>query len=86
VRLILCSLRHFSKAQSLETVQLVRDFKDTNVVGFDLAADEAGYPIDEHKSAFEFASENEIPCTCHAGEACGPKNVWEAIDELHVRR
>jgi adenosine deaminase len=86
VRLILCSLRHFSEAQSLETVQLVRDFKDTNVVGFDLAADEAGYPIDEHKSAFEFARENGIPCTCHAGEACGPKNVWEAIDELHVQR
>lgn len=86
VRLILCSLRHFSESQSLETVQLVRDFKNTNVVGFDLAADEAGYPIDEHKSAFEFARENGIPCTCHAGEACGPKNVWEAIDELHVRR
>ncbi|MEP0010274.1 MAG: adenosine deaminase, partial [Balneola sp.] len=86
VRLILCSLRHFSESQSLETVQLVHNFKGTNVVGFDLAADEAGYPIDEHKSAFEFARENEIPCTCHAGEACGPKNVWEAIDELHVRR
>lgn len=86
VRLILCSLRHFSESQSLETVQLVYNFKGTNVVGFDLAADEAGYPIDEHKSAFEFARENEIPCTCHAGEACGPKNVWEAIDELHVRR
>lgn len=86
VRLILCSLRHFSESQSLETVQLVHNFKGTNVVGFDLAADEAGYPIDEHKLAFEFARENEIPCTCHAGEACGPKNVWEAIDELHVRR
>ncbi len=86
VRLILCSLRHFSEAQSLETVQLVHDFKGTNVVGFDLAADEAGYPIDEHKSAFEFARKNSIPCTCHAGEACGPKNVWEAIDELHVQR
>lgn len=86
VRLILCSLRHFIEEQSLETVQLVHNFKGTNVVGFDLAADEAGYPIDEHKSAFEFARENGIPCTCHAGEACGPKNVWEAIDELHVQR
>lgn len=86
VRLILCSLRHFNEEQSLETVQLVQDFKGTNVVGFDLAADEAGYPIDEHKSAFDFAKEKNIPCTCHAGEACGPKNVWEAIDELHVQR
>jgi adenosine deaminase len=86
VRLILCSLRNFDEEKSMQTIQLVHDFRGTNVVGFDLAADEAGYPIDEHKSAFEFAKKHEIPCTCHAGEACGPKNVWEAIDELHVQR
>ncbi len=86
VRLILCSLRHFSEVQSLQTIELVKAFAGTNVVGFDLAADEAGYPIDEHKSAFEFAEKHGIPCTCHAGEACGPKNVWEAIDKLHVQR
>ncbi len=86
VRLILCSLRHFSEVQSMQTIELVKAFSGTNVVGFDLAADEAGYPIDEHVSAFEFAQEHGIPCTCHAGEACGPKNVWEAIDELHVQR
>lgn len=86
VRLILCSLRHFSEAQSMQTIELVKAFSGMNVVGFDLAADEAGYPIDEHKSAFEFAEKHGIPCTCHAGEACGPKNVWEAIDELHVQR
>ncbi|MEQ9092192.1 MAG: adenosine deaminase [Balneola sp.] len=86
VRIILCSLRHFTEAESMQTIRLVEKFKGTNVVGFDLAADEAGYPIDEHKSAFEFAEKHGIPCTCHAGEACGPKNVWEAIDELHVQR
>jgi len=86
VRMILCSLRHFSEVQSMQTIELVKAFSGTNVVGFDLAADEAGYPIDEHKSAFEFAENHGIPCTCHAGEACGPKNVWEAIDELHVQR
>ncbi|MBI3542343.1 MAG: adenosine deaminase, partial [Deltaproteobacteria bacterium] len=26
------------------------------------------------------------PATIHAGEACGPENVWEAIDELGARR
>lgn len=86
VRLILCSLRHFSETESMETIKLVDEFKHSNVVGFDLAADEAGYPIDAHKKAFEYAKAHNIPCTCHAGEACGPKNVWEAIDELHVQR
>lgn len=86
VNLILATLRHYSEAESMQTVKLVEQFKGTNVVGFDMAADEAGYPIDEHKSAFEYAHNNGISCTCHAGEACGPKNVWEAIDELHVQR
>ncbi len=84
--LILCSLRHFNEKQSMQTIQLVHQFKNSHVVGFDLAADEAGYPVDAHKPAFEYAKAHGIPCTCHAGEACGPENVWEAIDELHVER
>lgn len=86
VRLILCTLRHFDEAQSMKTINLVEHFKDTNVVGFDMAADEAGYPIDAHKAAFDYANKNGIPCTCHAGEACGPESVWEVIDELHAQR
>ncbi len=86
VRLILCTLRHFDESQSMKTINLVEHFKGTNVVGFDMAADEAGYPIDAHKAAFDYANKNEIPCTCHAGEACGPESVWEVIDELHAQR
>ena len=33
--LILCTLRHFSKEMSGQTVRLVNDFKGTNVIGFD---------------------------------------------------
>jgi len=47
-RLILCTLRHFSEAQSMETVKLVEQFKGTYVAGFDIAANEAGFPIDNH--------------------------------------
>ena len=72
--LILCTLRHFDEAQSLETVKLVDDFKDTHVVGFDIAGDEAGFPIANHVKAFEFAKANGIHCTAHAGEAKGAIN------------
>jgi adenosine deaminase len=60
-RLLLCTLRQFSAAQSLETVQLVEDFRGTYVAGFDIAADEAGYPIDAHVSAFQVARDRGIP-------------------------
>ncbi len=78
-RLILCTLRHFSEAQSMETVQLAQQFKGTYVAGFDIAANEAGFPITNHINAFRFAKENNIPCTAHAGEAKGAESVWETL-------
>jgi len=85
-KLILCTLRHFSEQQSLETVNLVKQFQGSRVVGFDIAADEAGFPIDNHLKAFAFAKTNGIPCTAHAGEAKGPKSVWETLKQFQVQR
>lgn len=80
-RLILCTLRHFSAAQSLDTVQLVERFRGTYVAGFDLASDES-LPIDAHVAAFQYAHDKGIPCTAHAGEARGPDSVWETLHHL----
>lgn len=85
-RLILCTLRHYSKEQSLQTVQLVEQFKNTKVVGFDIAADEAGFPIDNHIEAFQFAHDHNIPCTAHAGEAKGAHSVWETLTNFYPLR
>jgi adenosine deaminase len=32
------------------------------------------------------ARENNIPCTAHAGEACGASSVWEVLKKLHPSR
>lgn len=79
-RLILCTLRHYNEAQGMETVRLVEQFKNICVAGFDLAADEAGFPIDAHVPAFRYAKEHTLPCTAHAGEAKGPQSVWETLE------
>ncbi len=84
--IILCTLRHFSSAQSMETVNLVDQFKGTNVLGFDIAADEAGFPIDNHIDAFAYAKEKGIPITAHAGEARGPESVWETMKHFFPTR
>jgi adenosine deaminase len=70
----------------METVKLVNEFKNTNVVGFDIAADEAGHPLDNHIDAFKFAFENKIFCTAHAGEALGPESVIETLDKIKPLR
>lgn len=84
--IILCTLRHFTEEQSMETVKLVHQFAGTNVVGFDIAADEAGFPVDNHISAFEYARQNNIFCTAHAGESCGAESVWETLKNFRPSR
>lgn len=85
-RLILCTLRHYNEAQSMETVQLVKKYKGTHVVGFDIAGDEAGFPVDAHKKAFDFAKENGLHITSHGGEACGAESVREVLANFHPSR
>lgn len=85
-RVIFCTLRHYSEKQSMKTVKLVDQFKGTNIVGFDIAGDEAGFPIDNHISAFEYANERQISCTAHAGEARGADSVWETINHFRPSR
>ena len=84
--LILCTLRHYSEDESLKTVKLVNEFSEKGVVGFDIAADEAGYPIDNHIEAFTYAKNNNLNITAHAGEAKGSESIWETINKLGAKR
>lgn len=85
-RLILCTLRHYSAEQSLQTARLVERFKGSRVAALDIAGDEAGYPIDAHVLAFRYAIEHGLFRTAHAGEACGPRSVWETLKALEPTR
>lgn len=84
--IILCTLRHYNEQQSLATAALAEQFKGTHVVGFDIAADEAGFPIDSHISAFEKVRLAGIHCTAHAGEAKGAPSVWETLKHFKPSR
>ncbi len=84
--IILCTLRHYNELQSIETVKLVETFRNTTIVGFDIAADEAGFPIDAHIKAFEYAKRKNINCTAHAVEAKGCESVWETLRNFHPSR
>jgi adenosine deaminase len=83
---ILCTLRHYSAQQSMVTVKLAEQFKGTHIVGFDIAADEAGFPITNHIKAFEYAHQKGIACTAHAGEARGAESVRETLKYFRPAR
>ena len=84
--LILCTLRHFTEAQSLQTGQLVEKFRGSHVVALDLAGDEAGFPLDAHVGAYRYAREHGLFRTAHAGEGLGPESVWETLRLLDPQR
>jgi adenosine deaminase len=85
-RLILCTLRHFSAAQGLETARLVESFRGSGVVALDLAGDEKGFAIDAQVPAFRHSIEHGLSRTAHAGEARGAESVWETLEKLQPSR
>jgi adenosine deaminase len=85
-RIILCTLRHFTAQQSMTTVELVEQYNGTRVVALDIAGDEAGYPIDAHVEAFEYAKRRNCFRTAHAGEARGAESVWETLRNFEPQR
>jgi len=84
--LILCTQRHYTAQQSMETARLAHSFSGRGVVGFDIAGDEAGYPVDGHIAAFQYAREHGVPCTAHAGEARGADSVREVLNSFQPQR
>ncbi len=77
--LILCALRH--TAHSMDIAMLAaRRHKRSEILGFDVAGDEARYSINLHREAVEHCVANDVPVTIHAGEADSYQSVQAALD------
>jgi adenosine deaminase len=83
---ILCTLRHFTAVQSMQTAELVEKFRGSRIVALDIAGDEAGFPLDAHIAAYRYARERGLNRTAHAGEGLGPESVWETLRVLDPQR
>ncbi|MFW6368202.1 MAG: adenosine deaminase family protein [Spirochaetota bacterium] len=59
---------------------------DVQVVGFDLAGSERGFPAGAHQAAYAYAHKHFLRKTVHAGEAYGPESIFQAITKLHADR
>jgi adenosine deaminase len=81
---ILCALRNMKN--SLEIAELAINYRQQNVVGFDLAGEEGGYPPKKHLEAFQFIKRENFSITIHAGEAFGKESIWQAIQYCGAHR
>ncbi|MFF4222001.1 adenosine deaminase [Streptomyces abikoensis] len=74
---MLTAMRHAARA--LEIAELTNNYRDSGVVGFDIAGAEAGFPPTRHLDAFEFLKRENNHFTIHAGEAFGLPSIWQAL-------
>lgn len=64
----------------------LRDETKIQVVAFDLAGSEYGYPASAHQEAYDFVHSHFMKKTVHAGEAYGPESIFQAITKLNSDR
>lgn len=76
---LLCGMRH-EELQSIEQIVYLADtFKQSGIVGFDLAGNEVDFPPYTFEETLDLVHHLDIPLTLHAGECGCGKNVVDAI-------
>ncbi|MFD9002552.1 adenosine deaminase [Streptomyces sp. NPDC059582] len=81
---LLCGMRMFDRTR--EIADLAVAFRDSGVVGFDIAGAEDGFPPADHLAAFEHLRRESVPFTIHAGEAHGLPSIHQALQVCGAQR
>lgn len=84
--LILCAMRHFPPEQNLPLLKDAEEMLGSLIAGFDLAGDEASFPLSGYAEFFREAAKRGIPFTIHAGETPGSRENVRLAIELGVKR
>lgn len=77
------------KTAAMELVRAsvrVRDEQKLPIVGLDIAGQEIGYPAHKFKDVYEYAHQNFLLKTVHAGEAYGAESIFEALTQCYADR
>jgi len=77
------------KTAAMELVRAsvrLRDEEGMPIVGLDIAGQEMGYPAHDFKDVYEFAHQNFLLKTVHAGEAYGAESIFEALTLCYADR
>jgi adenine deaminase len=84
-RLILCFLRHLSAEAAMATLEQALPYRHLiTAVGLD--SSELGHPPSAFEPVFRRARNEGLLAVAHAGEEGPPEYIWEALDQLRVRR
>ena len=84
-RIVALVVRNFGVEEAEAVARRLAADRHSYVVGFGMGGDEAGYPPQPFKRAYEIAASSGLGCTVHAGEHAGAESVRGAL-ELPVTR
>jgi adenosine deaminase len=85
-RIIITCVRHLGPDQATKIAQIMINNPHPYVVGFGMGGDESMYAMKDFSGVYKIISDGGYASTVHAGEVCGPKSVWDAINYLPVTR
>lgn len=77
---ILCGMRHQPAEENRKLLYFGSDFFRQGVCGFDVAGDEASYPIKGQVDFIKGIKEAKMPFTLHAGECGSAQSVQDALE------
>jgi len=83
--LILCFLQHLPEYDPFETLDQALPYKD-RIIGVGLNSSEMGHPPSKFKRVFECARDEGFHLMALAGEEGPPEYVWQALDDLGIKR
>lgn len=86
VKWIFDAIRHFGIDDAREVLHWAARYRSQGVVGFGIGGDEAGGPARLFPDLFHEARDLGLHGVAHAGEACGPDSIRDAVELLGAER
>lgn len=74
------AVRHFGVEPAQRVFELAAKLKDRNVVGIGIGGDERRGPAEPFRALYDYAAEQGLRRTAHAGETVGPGSIWDALN------